>query len=104
MIFFVQNGCESIALESLQLYFSLDPPVNQFLIRAHLCKAMLIADVDNTLPSLTEVSRKRQVTHTFLHLPIFFEMLLIIPPGETVTSSGICFESSFYCVEISVVC
>ena len=41
--FAIQNGFSDIALECLQLYFNLNPPTNQFFIRAHLCKALITA-------------------------------------------------------------
>ena len=39
----VQNGHPTVASECIQLYFSLDPPANQFLIRAHLCEGLIAA-------------------------------------------------------------
>lgn len=39
----IQHGCTEIALECIQLYFSLGPPTTQFLIRAHLCGAVATA-------------------------------------------------------------
>ena len=39
----LQYGRSSIASECIELFFSLDPPANQFLIRAHLCQALIAA-------------------------------------------------------------
>ena len=41
-----QSGHVDIAVDCLQLYFSLNPPVNQFLIRAHLCKALVASPLN----------------------------------------------------------
>ena len=43
---FIQNGFSSIAMESLQMYYSLDPPENQFFIRAHLCEALVLSSAE----------------------------------------------------------
>lgn len=50
-----QYDCNSIALETLQLYHSLSPPENQFFIRAHLCEAAVVGELNKPLPTLTEV-------------------------------------------------
>eukprot|EP00731_Ephydatia_muelleri_P020306 Em0013g33a len=42
----VKSGHVDIAVDCLQLYFSLNPPVNQFLIRAHLCKALVASPLN----------------------------------------------------------
>lgn len=39
----VQNGHCTVASECIRLYFSLDPPANQFLIRALLCEGLIAA-------------------------------------------------------------
>lgn len=42
----IQNDFGSIAVEALQLYHSLDPPENQFFIRAYLCEALVLSSSD----------------------------------------------------------
>ncbi len=43
-----QNGCREVALDCVQLYLSLSPPVNQFTVRAHLCEALTSAPHDSS--------------------------------------------------------
>ncbi len=52
--FVVQNGHRTIAMESLQLYHTLNPPQNQFFIRAYLCEAMVSSKKDK-ISDFTEV-------------------------------------------------
>ena len=41
-----QHGESSMARECLQMYFMRTPPTNQFLCRAYLCQAQLMAPTD----------------------------------------------------------
>ena len=58
-VFSLQNGQEDLAAECLELYFGLDPPANQLLVRAYLCQA-LIATAKNPANEVC--------THTALRL------------------------------------
>lgn len=39
----VKYGSRDIAIQCIELYFTLSPPTNQFLIRAHLCHCLAVA-------------------------------------------------------------
>ena len=41
-----QDGHKEIANDSIELYLSLSPPTNQFLIRAYICRGLVIAPQD----------------------------------------------------------
>ena len=43
-----QNGHKQIAGESIDLYLSLRPPSNQFLVRAYLCRAQVLAPASSS--------------------------------------------------------
>jgi hypothetical protein len=59
-----KEGCRGVASECLELYFGLDPPINQFLIRAHLCRA-LTAATSNALPEVGTCSYVAAAVHQF---------------------------------------
>ncbi|XP_064381874.1 cilia- and flagella-associated protein 46-like [Halichondria panicea] len=48
----IKNGCREVALDCVQLYLSLSPPVNQFTVRAHLCEALTSAPHDSSQEDL----------------------------------------------------
>lgn len=56
----LQNGFSELAQDCTELFFSLNPPVNQFLIRAHLCAALSNAPVN----SKDEVQISMSAFHT----------------------------------------
>ena len=69
--------------------------MNQFLIRAHLCKAILIADVENTLTSnMTEVS----LLANHYVITKCFECT-----GKTIAMSGAHFKRRVHCIKIRMV-
>ena len=59
-VFDSQDGYGTIASESLQFYYRLNPPQNQFFIRAYLCEAMVAAMYDNESGSSEVMGKKKK--------------------------------------------